>query len=101
MEVAGQIVFLCRPNHVEILNSNLVAAEGDGPTGGTSEEPQASVWTEGLKKVILIRVDFPDLAGVSLTESGGTTLITNLHNFYNEMSYGRAGFQRHTATAQT
>lgn len=90
--VGEEIKFLCRPLHAETLNQQLIAAEGSGPTGGAgADEPQASAWTEGLKKLILIRVDFPDLT-LSLTESGGTTLISNLHNFYSEMSYGRSGF---------
>ena len=59
----------------------------DGP-----QPPEASTWTEGQKKLILIRVDFPDLAGQPFPDSTGITLISNLNFFYTEMSYGRAGF---------
>jgi uncharacterized repeat protein (TIGR02543 family) len=92
-EVGGEVHLLCCPEHAEALNDDLAAAESGGPSGdAVAGEVQASAWTEGLKKVILIRVDFPDLEGVSLTETGGAALINNLHAFYQDMSYGRAGF---------
>src|ERR1041385_7346779 len=82
VDVGGQIVFLCGPNHVALLNDRLVAAESGGPTGGASpQDVQASAWTEGLKNVILIRVDFPDLTGISLTDSGGASLVSSLQSF--------------------
>jgi hypothetical protein len=92
--VGAELLVLCCPEHAAELEEDLTAAESGGPSGDTAEggEPQASAWTEGTKAVILIRVDFSDLIGVSLTEGGGATLIDNLHNFYHEMSYGRAGF---------
>jgi uncharacterized repeat protein (TIGR02543 family) len=92
--VGAGLRVLCCPEHAAELEDDLTAAESGGPTGDfDADDVQASAWTEGLKSVILIRVDFSDLTGVSLTESGGATLINNLHNFYNEMSYGRAGFR--------
>jgi hypothetical protein len=96
VELAGQVIFLCGTNHVADLENRVIAAEGDSaPTGGfTSDEPQASVWTEGEKKVIIIRVDFPDLTGISLTDSGITNLVNGLDSFYREMSFGRASFAR-------
>jgi hypothetical protein len=46
VEVAGSVLFLCRPDHVTTLNDRLTAAEGGGPTGGSLDDPQASTWTE-------------------------------------------------------
>jgi hypothetical protein len=89
-EAGEEVHILCGAGHAMALNQELIAAESGGPSGGGDVE--ASAWTEGVKKVLLIRVDFPDLTGLSLTETGGETLINNLQSFYGEMSYGRAGF---------
>ncbi len=90
-DTGGQTIFFCRPEHAIEENERIVAAEGGQPTGEGSD-PEAGAWTEGQKKLLLIRVDFPDLVGVNLTDSGAVTLINNLNTFYTEMSYGRAGF---------
>ncbi len=92
-DVGGAVRFYCRTLHAVQANEGIIAGESGPPSPDGAGDPQASVWTEGLKNVILIRVDFPDLTGVSLTESGGATLVANLNSFYLEMSYGRAGFQ--------
>ena len=93
VDIGGEIRYLCGANHINAFVEQIVAAEGDGPTGGASAaDVEASTWTEGLKKVILIRVDFSDLAGAPLSDTAGTNLVNDLHSFYNEMSYGRAGF---------
>lgn len=90
-ELAGEIVFFCRPEHAARQNEKIIAADS-GPPSPDGGDPEASTWTEGQKKLILIRVDFPDLVGVNLSDSGAVTLINNLNNFYTEMSYGRASF---------
>jgi len=90
-ELAGEITFFCRPEHAAEANDKIVAADA-GPPSPDSGDPQASAWTEGQKKLLVIRVDFPDVVGVSLTDSGAITLISNLNNFYSEMSFGRASF---------
>jgi len=90
-DVGGQTIFFCQPQHAIEENERIVAAEG-GPPTGDGGDPEAATWTEGQKKLLLIRVDFPDLAGVNLTDLGAVTLINNLNSFYTEMSYGRAGF---------
>ncbi len=90
-ELGGEIVFFCRPDHAVRQNEKIVAADS-GPPSPEGGSPEASTWTEGEKKLLLIRVDFPDLEGVNLSEIGAVTLINNLDSFYGEMSYGRAGF---------
>lgn len=92
-ELAGQNVFFCMPEHAQQANDRIVAASGgppspDGGTGG----PQASAWTEGLKKLLIIRVDFTDVTNVSLSDIGCVNLINGLDSFYREMSFGRASF---------
>src|SRR5713226_9466717 len=52
----------------------------------------ASSWTEGQKRLLFIRVDFSDLPGAPFADATGTNLVSNLNNFYTEMSYGRTSF---------
>jgi hypothetical protein len=52
----------------------------------------ASAWTEGRKRLLLVRVDFSDLPGQPFTPLQGTNLITDMDRFYSEMSYGKMGF---------
>jgi hypothetical protein len=85
-------VFFCHLSHAVQANENLVAGESGPPSPAGSGTPEASTWTEGSKKVILIRVDFPDLAGQPFADATGISLLSGLDAFYTEMSYGRAGF---------
>jgi hypothetical protein len=94
-ELAGEIVFFCRPEHAVEQNEKIVAADS-GPPSPDAGDVEASAWTEGQKKLLLIRVDFPDLVGVGLSDIGAVTLINHLNNFYTEMSYGRASFASNT-----
>jgi len=91
-ELAGEIVFFCRPEHAAALNGKIVAADGGPPSPDGGSDPQASTWTEGQKKLLILRVDFPDVVGVNLTDSSAVTLINTLNAFYSEMSFGRASF---------
>src|SRR6266850_7411330 len=55
---------------------------------GSSADPQSGSWTEGEKRLIVIRIDFLDLPGVALTNGTATNLLVNLNSFYKESSYG-------------
>jgi hypothetical protein len=90
VEVDGTAVFLCSDLHVEDLNQRLVAAEGiENPAGASGEDPLPSAYTEGVKRLIFIRVDFSDLAGGPFSDSAGLTLLTNMANYWAEASYGK------------
>jgi len=52
----------------------------------------ASDWTEGRKRLLLVRVDFSDLTGAPFSAVQGTNLLTELDRFYSEMSFGKTGF---------
>lgn len=89
--------------------ADSAAADPDGPepfacltlpvpaglTGGWARRraAPASAWTEGRKRLLLVRVDFSDLPGAPFTPERGTNLLTELDAFFTEMSYGKAGFQ--------
>ncbi|HXU79044.1 MAG TPA: immunoglobulin domain-containing protein, partial [Methylomirabilota bacterium] len=97
-ESGGKILYLCGHIHATQLNSQLTASESGGSGQVAADGPvEPSTWTEGQKKVILIRVDFPDLAGDPFADATGILLISNLNVFYTEMSYGRAGFAAYGA----
>lgn len=108
VEYAGKVQVLCSSSHIGQLQESLLAAEvsprvaGDnlpGSSGVTNRPTQT--WTHGTKKVLIIRVDFSDLAGTP-TYGGGSTVITddyvvNLFNnsggiadFYTQGSYGKS-----------
>ncbi|MBL9136042.1 MAG: PKD domain-containing protein [Verrucomicrobiales bacterium] len=44
------------------------------------------------RRLILIRVDFSDLVGESFSTNRAVQLVRELHRFFQENSYGRAGF---------
>ena len=92
-EVGGEIIFFCRGDHAKIFNEQQVAAEDGPPSPDSPSGPEASSYTEGQKGILLIRLDFPDLPGAPITDTAGTNLISNLNNFYTEMSYGRTSFK--------
>lgn len=86
LDVGGEILFVCKIAHASFLNDQLIAAA----------DVAASSRTEGEKKLILIRVDFPDsgssLEGPPFSNSTGTNLIAGLNAFYIESSYRRTSF---------
>lgn len=95
LDLGGTTAFTCSSFHAEQLNDKLITAEA----GGSSMNPDGGGYlpdspaTEGVKKLIMIRVDFSDLAGAPLSDARATTIISNLNVFYSTMSYGRTGFK--------
>jgi hypothetical protein len=90
-EVAGELIFFCAPAHAARRNEELMQAEvaGDSGAGGAV---QANAATEGTKRLLLIRVDFADLAGTPFADDVGVTIVNGLNQFYRESSFGRSGF---------
>ena len=118
VEVGGKIYHLCHMVHLAdferqlinaenaagpfsgALTSGLTAADGQPGTSGVSGRPPAS-WTTGTKKIIVIRVDFSDLAGSPVYSNTSNVIdaayVTNVFNqangicdFYSQASYGQA-----------
>jgi hypothetical protein len=94
VEVGGEIAYLCSARHADQLNQEHIAAEALGnPVQEDLKLIQAaSAGTVGQKRLILIRVDFPDLTGSPFSDNTGILLISNLNVFYRECSYNKAGF---------
>jgi uncharacterized delta-60 repeat protein/M6 family metalloprotease-like protein len=116
VEYNGKIQVLCHVAHVAALEQRLVAAEVDhiqtaadnqAGSSGVTGRPTLS-WTHGTKKVLIIRVDFPDLPGVNkilflndpspvpLTEDIAVNLFNDpngVRDFYAQSSYGATALQ--------
>lgn len=90
----GRRLALCSDTHAESVNDSLVLQESnsDGTTVGEDGLVRpASAYTEGIKRLILIRVDFSDKAGAPFTDAKGTNIIRSIDTFFRTCSYGRAG----------
>ncbi|MCC7376554.1 MAG: PKD domain-containing protein [Verrucomicrobiales bacterium] len=57
-----------------------------------SAAPAAPAGQTPWRRLILIRVDFSDLAGESFSSNRAVQLVRELHQFYQNNSFGRAGF---------
>lgn len=77
--------FFCGPNHA--LDQLMEAAAGDTTVGGGGFAPSAN--TEGVKTMLIIRVDFPDDPGQVVSDATLTTLISNMSTHWEEMSFGK------------
>lgn len=118
VEVAGTIIDLCNVDHVAAFEARLIAAENEaGPypgalsspltaanglpgTSGVSGRPPLA-WSTGVKKVLLIRVDFPGLTGTPINFSDSQPITTayaagvfnnpnGIADFYSQGSYGQS-----------
>lgn len=80
--------FFCGPNHaLDALYaaSAAEAAFGDGGSGVVAQ----STATEGTKKLLIIRVDFPDAVGQVVSDATLTSLINNMSTHWTEMSFSK------------
>lgn len=87
---------LCSSAHAEEYNDRLLDVEANSGSTEVSLSggiQLTSAFTEGIKRLILIRVDFPDKAGAPFANDRGTNLVRAIDQFYRENSYGRAGFR--------
>ncbi len=80
--------FFCGPGHAL---DELIAASGDEATAGSGGGGviAQSANTEGPKKLLIIRVDFPDAAGQVVGDDTLTSLINNMAAHWAEMSFGK------------
>jgi len=96
VEVEGSPVTLCSPIHADQYNRSLLRAMAAGEAAYFDEEEEVwratSAWTEGTKRLLVIRVDFSDLAGVPFSNQTGTNMVSGLTSFYRDSSYGKTTF---------
>ena len=86
LEVGDENLFTCGVGHALKLQQQIAFADGAKSASG---DPEPSAYTEGNKRLLFIRVDFPDLTGPPITDLAGLQLITNLNNYWRDASYGK------------
>ena len=107
-DTGEKIRVACEPSHVAEFASRQAASErtaartaangGQGSSGVSGRPTQA--WTHGTKKVLIIRVDFSDLAGApvnafpvqTVTETFAVSVINGangVRDFYEQNSFGK------------
>ncbi len=88
-----QIFHLCRSSHLSALNQRLLLADGGNysASGGavTNAPPISPQWTQGPKRVLFMRVNFPDDPIEPISESEATTLMNQVNEFYVESSFNK------------
>ncbi|MEQ1934490.1 MAG: immunoglobulin domain-containing protein, partial [Fimbriimonadaceae bacterium] len=105
VEANGHIQMLCEPAHValyedklaakEAINVEKLAADGQSGSSGVSGRP-TQAWTHGTKKVLIIRVDFSDLPGPSVTEDEVVNLFNDangVRDYFQQGSFGKTSLQ--------
>lgn len=71
-------------------------AAGRPPAGlppGTAPFPPSPGWTFGLKRVLIIFVDFSDDVGALMTTNAAHQVVTNVNQFYLDNSQGQTSIQ--------
>ncbi len=84
--------FFCGERHAV---DTLIAAAGDELLSGGGGVIAESPATEGPKKLLIIRVDFPDAAGQVVSDATLTSLINNMASHWGTMSYGKMSWATH------
>ena len=79
-------VFFCGPAHA---HEAMIAASGDESAPAAEGIIAQSTYTEGNKKLLIIRVDFPDAPGQVVSDATLTALINNMGTQWDNMSYGK------------
>jgi hypothetical protein len=95
LDLGGDYVFLCGPQHAAQRELILAAAEDllpPGNTGGGGGEMTPEYASLGARQIILIRVDFSDYTGASLTDTEATNVVLDFNFAFNDWSYGRFSF---------
>jgi uncharacterized delta-60 repeat protein/M6 family metalloprotease-like protein len=103
IDVGDKIIKVCEPEHVTLVAAKTLAKEresqpwvmGKGLEGtpeflGT-QQPDPS-WTLGAKKLLIIRVDFSDKPGASISEATAVSLINGaggVNEFFQTNSFGK------------
>ena len=95
VDAGGHTAWLCSAAHTEHYNERLILASVDKGNGTDADGVfrQKSAYTEGLKRLLILRVDFSDLAGAPLSDAAGTNMLNGIAAFYLEQSFGKTTFR--------
>ncbi len=93
VDLAGEVHWTCGRVHAAEFNDQIFRAERRGrllAADGTSRASPS--YTLGVKKLLLVRVDFSDLVGDPFADSRTAGLFKDLNDFYSGSSFGRLTF---------
>jgi hypothetical protein len=95
VETGGEVFHLCQEGHIAAFNAKLEQQEaGLAPETTNDTEGSAGIRrTHGAKKVLFMRVIFPDASGESISEGDANDLMRQADNFFIENSYGAISLQ--------
>lgn len=83
-------IFTCEPDHATQMQRQIAASDGENVAlGAVDGDAEPSAYTEGRKRLLFIRVDFPNLQGPPFPDLAGMQLITNMVNYWRDASYGK------------
>ena len=87
-EVAGKIERFCGAWHLAAYNQQLTANAG-GPVGGgpVGGDTTQELWSQGGKKLLFMRVMFPDEMIEPMTEAAAYAMMDTVNSWYVENSY--------------
>ncbi len=100
VEYNGVVHVLCASAHVAELEAKLRSQErdhnetafldGDVEANDKVDDPVASDWTHGTKKVLIMRVDFSDKVGGATVDQVSNTMngTNGVRDYYSSSSYG-------------
>ncbi|CAN5777511.1 hypothetical protein BH11VER1_BH11VER1_22360 [soil metagenome] len=104
VEVSGKVHVLCQPEHVALFETSLIqsertAANNQPGTSGVVGRPPIT-WSQGTKKVLVIRVDFSDKVGTPVNPFDSQPITEDyaanrfnaangVRDFYQQGSYGK------------
>jgi len=90
VEAGGELFHLCRAGHIAAFSEALEQEPVEtGRSGsGVSKAAGAFSGSRGLKRVLLIRVNFPDAPAESISEAVAEDLMRKANDFFVENSYG-------------
>jgi hypothetical protein len=96
VDTGGGQTWVCGHRHLESLNAAELLSMKDRGNGQDVDGAfrMKSTYTEGIKRVLIVRVDFSDLAGVPLSETAATNMLNGIDSFYREQSFGKTGFRK-------
>ena len=92
---SGQ-AWVCGHRHLESLNAAESLSMKDRGNGQDMDGAfrMKSTYTEGIKRLLIVRVDFSDLAGVPLSDTAATNMLNGIDSFFREQSFGKTGFRK-------
>ncbi len=94
VDVGGKVVWLCGSGHREELNRHLMASAAQLGGGGAEGEVSESPYTEGRKRLLMIRVAFSDLPTPDISVSQLVPVHAAVDTYWRICSFG------HTSLAE-